>query len=148
MKMEPGELNHLVCRVSREHYRRSFTELAKYGVTQGQPRILRYLRENDGCIQRDLSEHCHLEPATVTNVLSGMEKAGFVIRRSSPEDRRIQRVFLTPEGESALRQVDKAHLEIERECFEGFTPEEKEQAAVYLGRMADNIRKAEDSSRA
>ena len=54
----------------KTHFRRSRVEFGKIGITKGQPRILDYLSENDGCIQREIAKHCHIEPATVFSKVS------------------------------------------------------------------------------
>ena len=138
-----GELHRLLAEVSRANCRRSFAQFSQCGITQGQPRILNFLSQHDGCIQRDLGDQCRLEPATVTNILSGMEKAGFVERRTEPGDRRVLRVFLTSKGRAAQRQVERVNIALEEECFTGFTDEEKSRAADMLRRMVDNLDRAE-----
>ncbi|MDD4797356.1 MAG: MarR family transcriptional regulator, partial [Eubacteriales bacterium] len=67
-------------------------------ISPGQPRILRYLDSHDGCIQRDLAVHCHLEPASVTSVLGTMENKGYIVRTPVENDKRAQRVWLTEKG--------------------------------------------------
>jgi DNA-binding MarR family transcriptional regulator len=141
--MQPGELNRLLGRIARVHYRRSFAEFSKFGITQGQPRILNYLVRDDGCIQRDLCDHCHLEPATVTKLMANMEKAELIERRNEPGNRRNLYVFLTSKGRAAQRCVARVHILIEGECFAGFSDTEKEQAALFLQRISDNLIKAE-----
>ncbi|HYH03545.1 MAG TPA: MarR family transcriptional regulator [Bacillota bacterium] len=141
--MDQGDLNRLLARVSRVHYRRSFAEFAKFGITQGQPRILNFLVRNDGCIQRELCDSCHLEPATVTKLMANMEKAGLIERRNEPGNRKNLCVFLTAKGREAQQCVERVHAQIEQECFAGFSVAEKEQAAQLLQRIGDNLIKAE-----
>ncbi len=143
-EMEKGNLNILLGRVRRLHFRCCYTELTKIGVTRGQPRILRYLKFHDGCIQRELCENCHLEPATVTNILGKMERDGFIRRCHQPGSRRNMQVFLLPKGEARLCDVDKVHRHLEKEIFKGFTPEEKRQMAEFMERMIGTMEKAEE----
>jgi DNA-binding MarR family transcriptional regulator len=142
--MEPGELNRLLIQISRIHYRRSFAELSKFEITQGQPGILNYLVRHDGCIQREFCDNCHLEPATVTHIMANMEKNGLIERRSEPGNRRNLYVYLTEQGREAQRQVKQVQLAIEKECFQGFSDAEQEQAAVILQRIVDNLIQAEE----
>ena len=44
------------------------------GLTPGQPKILDYLLHHDGAIQKDIAMFCHIEPASLTSILNGMEK--------------------------------------------------------------------------
>ena len=47
------------------------------GLTPGQPKILDYLLHHDGAIQKDIAMFCHIEPASLTSILNGMEKKGY-----------------------------------------------------------------------
>ena len=46
------------------------------GLTPGQPKILDYLLHHDGAIQKEIAMFCHIEPASLTTILNGMEKKG------------------------------------------------------------------------
>lgn len=142
--MEPGELNQLLGKFSRLHSRRSFAEFSKIGITQGEPRILRYLSSNEGCIQRELCDKCHLEPATVTNIMSKMERESLIKRQYEPGSRRNLQVFLTSKGRESLQTVEQVHRIIGEECFLGFTSEEKEQAKLLMERICNNLMKGEE----
>lgn len=141
-----GEFHRLLAKVFRLHGKTVFGRLAPYGITQGQPRLLHYLLAHDGAIQRDISADNDLEPATVSNILSVMEKAGFVRRESDPADRRIARIFITAKGRKAYDRAEEAFREEEAACFAGFTREEKGEFMSYLGRIYDGL-KAEGAVR-
>lgn len=49
------------------------------GLTPGQPKILDYLLHHDGAIQKDIAIFCHIEPASLTVILNGMESKGYTI---------------------------------------------------------------------
>lgn len=137
--METGELNLLLVKLSRLHYRRSYAAFSKQGITRGQPRILRYLKTHEGCIQRELSDNCLLEPATVTTILDKMARKGLVERRYEPGSHRNMQVFLTEKGRESLLLVEQVYKQLEEECFNGFSPEEIELAAGFLERICHNM---------
>jgi len=137
------DLRSLLRGVSKSHHHRAHTYLIKEGITQGQPRILDYLWEHDGSIQREIAESCHLEPATITSIIFNMEKAGMVERRQNPADRRVVCVWLTNKGREARKTTKKIFDMIEKESFEGFQEQEIKQMKDLLKRMLDNIRNAE-----
>lgn len=138
--IKDGEFHRLLAKSHRLHHKRSFTDLAKIGITHGQPRILHYLSDHDGCIQRDIAANFDLEPATITDILALMEKAGLVKRKNDPDDRRVLRVFLTKKGASIHTEVEAIFLGVEKECFRGFSKEEKQQALHFLERVYDNMK--------
>ena len=135
-----GEFHRLLAKVFRLHGKTVFGRLAPYGITQGQPRLLHYLLAHDGSSQRDISADNDLEPATVSNILSVMEKAGLVRRESDADDRRITRVFITAKGRKAYDRAEAAFRAVEDSCFSGFSPEEKAAFMDSLERIYDRLR--------
>ncbi|MFQ7549940.1 MAG: MarR family transcriptional regulator [Blautia marasmi] len=47
-----------------------------------------YLREHDGSNQKAIAAACHIEPASLTSVLGGMEQKGLIERKSLNGNRR------------------------------------------------------------
>lgn len=70
------------------------------GLTPGQPKILDYLLHHDGAIQKDIAIFCHIEPASLTVILNGMESKGYIERKTVGNDRRSLHVYLTETGKS------------------------------------------------
>lgn len=141
--MKPGELNILLMRVSRLHRRRVQSEVSKIGLSAGQPRILEYLSKNDGCIQRKLSHDLKLEPATVTSVLSCMEKRGLICRQPVDHDKRALSVWLSALGREKDRETKELFIKLEKECFRGFSAGELETAADIMKKMYHNMLEGE-----
>ena len=50
--------------------------MAELGLAPGQPKVLLYLAGHDGCMQKDVAEHCDIEPATTSRVLDTLENNG------------------------------------------------------------------------
>lgn len=134
-------LHMTLIRLSRTHHRRTHAEFSKIGITQGQPKILDFLSINDGCIQREIAYNCNIEAATVTSILSIMEKAELIYRNQDPKDKRVLKVFLTDKGRLAQKEVEKIFNLIDMECFEGFSEEEKDQTIKNLNRLYENMLK-------
>jgi len=78
-------------------------EFSKVGITEGQPKILDLLSVDDGCIQREITNNCNIEPATVTSLLCIMEKTELIYRKQDPKDKRVLKVFLTEKGKMAQK---------------------------------------------
>lgn len=142
--MLKGELNRLLGRLSRLHMRLSYTEFSKIGITQGQPRILRFLKSHDGSIQREICDYCHMKPATVTEVLEKMEEKKLIERKFEPGSRRNLQVFLTSLGHEYLINAEQVDALLEEICFQGFAPEEKEETLHCFERIYLNLIKADE----
>lgn len=146
--MQPGDLNRLFIATSHQHFRRTHTRFAEYGLGEGQPRILWQLSREDGISQAELARRCNLESPTITVALCRMEKSGFVQRANDEQDLRVTRVQLTKAGRRMHQTIESLHLEIEEECLAGFTAEEKESLRAMLERMRLNMKQAEETGRA
>jgi DNA-binding MarR family transcriptional regulator len=133
------QLHRIIIRLAKAHRRAVHGEFCKVGLSEGQPKILDFLIENDGCIQRDIADNCRIEPATVSSILTIMEKKELIYRNQNPSNRRILNVFLTNKGIEAQKQVEKIFCDLDEICFKGFTEEEKIEAIKLLLRIKDNI---------
>lgn len=137
--MDTQELGLALLKVCRTHRKLSFSKFRESGISHGQPPILKYLHDNNGCIQSELSKVCHLEPATITSNLTIMERDGLVERRPNPSDRRVWQIFLTQKGGEAYEALMKTEECIIEECFVGFSEDEREAAAEMLNRLYHNM---------
>lgn len=109
------------------------------GISRGQPRVLDYLIEHDGCIQREIAACFNFNPASVSSVLSTMERDGYIERRAPKGDRRAQQVFLTPLGREKQQTVQSIHERTDEVCFDGFSAEELELFESMLERVMQNL---------
>lgn len=110
------------------------------GLTLGQPKVLDYLLTHDGAIQREIAEACHIEPATITALLAGMEKKGLIVRQNQPGNRRSLFVYLTQNGKKMAMEVDRAFQCIEKQALTGFDQEEAAALADFLARVNENMK--------
>ncbi len=133
------ELNLMLIKVGAKHKRRSAYEFMKRNLSSGQPRMLNFLFEHDGCIQREIASACHLEPASVTSVLNSMERAGLIERKPVEEDKRAFRVWLTKKGKENKKIVDEIFESMANECFKGFSEEERQLCGNFLNRIFENM---------
>ena len=81
----------------RRFIRPYFIELG-LTVGQGQPHILKELREHGAMNQKELSDACLIEVTTMSRTIDRLEKMGLVKRESNPACRRSWTIALTEEG--------------------------------------------------
>ncbi len=108
-------------------------------LTPGQPKILDYLLYHDGTVQKEIASACHIEPATMTTVLFGMEKKGFILRKNLNGNRRSIYIYLTDKGRSFAKQVESKFKIMEEKALLDFSKDEKEILTAFLMRMSKNI---------
>jgi DNA-binding MarR family transcriptional regulator len=112
---------------------------------RGQPPVLFALWEREGATHGELATRLHVKPATITKMITRMERAGFVERRSDPEDQRVSRVYLTDTGRSIRDRVEQVWRKIEEETFAGFSAEERNLLQRFFLQMRENLKRVVDA---
>ena len=116
-----------------------FTSIKDTDLSLGQPKILDYLISHDGTVQKDIAAACHIEQASLTSVLNGMEKKGLIVRKTRGENRRSLYVYLTEKGAELAERIATEFENIEKKALNGFSDEEKELLIKLLSEMYKNI---------
>ena len=109
------------------------------GLTIGQPKVLDYLAGHDGASQKEIAEGCHIEPASLTSLLSRMEEQQMIQRRMLNGNRRTLHVFLTPRGQQLLQTVQTAFAQLEDRAFAGLSPGQQEDFLRVLRLISENL---------
>jgi len=136
---DKSKLGYRLFLVSRAHHNQAFRMFGEIGLFRGQPQVLFKLGDHEGRTQSELAEKLELTPATLTNLLTRMEHAGLIERRSDPVDCRCTRIFLTEAGRIKLSQAVEQTQKMDEAAFAGFTPEEQELLNQYLERVHQNL---------
>lgn len=109
------------------------------GLTLGQPKVLDYLKEHEGCTQKELAAGCHIEAASLTALLTPMENKGMIERRSLNGNRRTFHIYLTESGRELQKQVDEEFFKLEEIVFKGFSEEEQKELMLLFQKVYDNL---------
>jgi DNA-binding MarR family transcriptional regulator len=123
--------------------------LGKLGLSYGRFMILCLLsRENLPVPVCKLAEMAGVTTPTVSAVLSGMVRDGLVRREESPEDRRVVRIGLTPEGQKVLDDVLPSLFLAQSDVMSGLNQDELKALITLLSKVRLNAGHcAEESSK-
>ena len=135
----PPAISHLLIQICRSHRYNAEIALNALGLHTGQEMILFQLWEEEGITQSKIAENLCIEAPTVTKMLQRLEKAGFVERRQDPEDGRISRVYLTPEGKSLQIPVEQVWQKLEEQTITGLSDMEQALLQRLLLQIQDNL---------
>lgn len=80
-------------------------ETQNLDVTPVQYAILQMVYNQPGTDQRTLASNIALDTSTTAGVVDRLESRGLLLRKASPEDRRVRLLTLTLEGEQFLASV-------------------------------------------
>lgn len=78
---------------------------ANLDITPEQWVILFRLHQRQGQSQSELGDRSVKDKTTITRLLDRLEHKGLAERRRDPNDRRTQRLYLTPKGEVTLAEL-------------------------------------------
>ena len=125
------------------------TSVKDTGLTSGQPKVLDYLKNHNGAVQKDIAAGCHIEPASLTAILNGMKTKGLIERRLCPDNHRFYNVYLTETGRLYVGRLENEFDTIESYALQNFSEADKEQLIEYLSRIYNtmlNYKGKEDKS--
>lgn len=104
---------------------------------KGQGRILSILKMKPEMSQKELSYLLEMRPQSLGELLSKLEKKGYISRTPSETDRRVMNIKLTKEGEEAVEASDQ-EFSFDK-VFECLNEDEQQNLSNYLGRILDTL---------
>ena len=108
-------------------------------VGQGQPRILKELREGGAMSQRELADACLMDVTTMSRTIDRMSKENLLKREPNPASRRSWNVTLTECGKEKADEVINIFKHVDDVIYHGFTQEELELLANITSKVEDNL---------
>lgn len=116
-----------------------FSNIKHLGLTPGQPKILDYLQKHDGAIQKDIASGCYIEPASLSNILNGMEKNGLIVRKTNAENRRNMNIFMTEKGKSLCLIIQQEIEKMEKAALAGLSEADRRSLHQILKKTKENL---------
>lgn len=123
-----------------------FSMLKNSGLTLGQPKVLDYLKDHNGAGQKEIAAGCHVDPASITAILNGMEDKGLIQRRHLNGNRRSSHVFLTEKGMQMQQKVEQSFQQIEETAFAGIPEHTRQEFLQTFQHIYQNLQKEKEAS--
>jgi MarR family transcriptional repressor of mepA len=119
-------------------------KLIPYDITNQQARLLGdindRLRKDKQICQKDLEGIMNLRGSSITSLLQGLEKKGFIVRSSSNEDSRAKQLHITEKGTKLIDEMDKIFQTNESLLLQGMTEDEKKTYQRLLKISYENLK--------
>jgi MarR family 2-MHQ and catechol resistance regulon transcriptional repressor len=109
--------------------------LASLEMTPPQLAVLEALLHLGPMSQGELGRKLLRSNPNMTALLDNLERNGWVARERGPEDRRVVRVSLTPEGQRVIEKVFPAHAAHIAALMGALTAEEQEQLGALCKKL-------------
>ena len=114
-------------------------EFSKFNIGSGQYMYLIHLYKNDGLSQEELTEILNIDKGTTAKSIKKLETEGFVMRVKDKNDKRINRVYLTPKALEIKDEFLSSINAWENTLTSNLSYAEKEQALTLLKKITYNI---------
>jgi DNA-binding MarR family transcriptional regulator len=131
----PAQATVLIARLARVVRQRFEHALTPLGLRQRHVVALSYLRGHGPTAQQVLAERLCMDASSTVGLLNELEDEELVVRRRDRSDRRRALIQLSPKGERALRDVDRALQAVEEEILVGLDGGERELLHGLLARL-------------
>ena len=114
-------------------------DLAPLEISASQYVILSVLAQR-GCVDStaQLCKDLSYDAGAMTRMIDRLEAKGLISRSRCPNDRRLVKIELTPEGLQALPKLRECSVRVLNRFLRGFTEVEARQLEGYLARMLQN----------
>jgi DNA-binding MarR family transcriptional regulator len=110
-------------------------DLSAHGTTLAQYDVLITLCHGDGITQQELAERLLVTKANVVGLIDRVSAAGWVERRPDPEDRRVNRLYLTDAGRKLAGEAQPGQYALVKKIFGRLTEAELRQMHALVGRL-------------
>ncbi len=112
------------------------------GSTRAQWSVLTRLNRFEGVKQSELAEMLDLQPITLTRLLDRLCAGGLIERRVDPNDRRANRLHLTPAARPLLARLGQLGEELMATALAGVDRAAVERTIAALATVKENLRHA------
>ncbi len=114
----------------------------QFGISRAQWTVLGRLDRSEGLKQSELAELLDLQPISLTRLLDRLAKNGLIERRPDPNDRRANRLYLTPAARPLLEQLALLGEDVMQIVLQDIDEVAHEQLLRDLTMMKSNLRAA------
>ena len=111
-------------------------ELAPYGINRTQFGLLKVLEAAGPGSQQVLSGYLSMPPSRIVALVDDLEDQGFVARKRSSSDRRVNEIRLTREGRTVLARANKTAVRWQDQLLVDLSEPERTQLFELLRRVA------------
>lgn len=104
-------------------------------LSLAQVAVLQFIAERNQSTPSEVAQFTGLTAGTITSLLDGLEREGYVRRSRSTQDRRVVHVSVTERAAAFLAEAaDEAQQEFAR-MFQDWTVHDMRQFTAYLDRL-------------
>lgn len=133
---EQEDSNTLLIKLAFINIRREIeAALRPLGMTPQQSQSLYLLAMKPGAMNADMEKLLYIDKSSVTSIINGMVKRGWVVRREHDQDARMKRIFLTEQGLEMHQLSTRAVQQAKDKSNQLLTKEETAALQILLRKI-------------
>ena len=128
-------------KISEKLEKKANENLGKRELTFSQGKVLWYLRKNSEktVTLSDVAKFLDCTHATVSGLVSRLEKKGYLRIETDQSDHRAKNLFLTEKEMTKFRAMQEHRKQMEETLLQGFEEKERNELLSYLQRVYENL---------
>jgi DNA-binding MarR family transcriptional regulator len=138
--LPPNALGFKMRAVTQLMLRKLGNAFAPFDITPYQWLVLSCLWQEDGLSVSEVTSRLIQVGGTMTGILQGMEKAQLIVRQTTPEDRRIARLWLTEKGQALNETLLPIARNARKDIFDSLTESEQSQLSSLLDKLLEKLK--------
>lgn len=115
-----------------------------YGIRSMHQDYLRIISDEPGISQDGIARKVYTDKANVARQIACLEKQDLLLRKTSEEDARFFKIYLTEKGKKIHKQTEKDLIVFNRKLINGINEEDIRTFNEILNRMIKNIEDMEE----
>lgn len=114
-------------------------QLKDLNLNSDQARTIYYISNHPNSMQREIAHYLHRQEASVTNLLKGLVRRGYVIRTIPSENERTKLLSLTEDGQTVVTQIEIAFSRLNDEIESPLSDAEVAKFIEYMNKIQSII---------
>ena len=114
----------------------------QFGISRAQWAVLVRLARTEGLKQNELAEMLDLQPISLTRLLDRLAANGLIERRPDPNDRRANRLYVTPAAHPLLEELAALGTDMMETVLDGLDDKASVRLLRDLAAIKNNLRAA------
>jgi DNA-binding MarR family transcriptional regulator len=110
-----------------------------YNININQAHILKYLYNNEGINQDELTKIMRSDKVTISKLLDGLVKEGYIEKRQNEKDKRVKNLYVTNKGKELKNEIHSNFKKITKILSKDLDEHDNEIVRKLLNKMMDNI---------
>ncbi len=137
------EVSRIMPDIMRDFLRRQTKEVTEGNISLPQVLILDALKDRPSMRMGELAKYLSVTMAAVTGIADKLVRARLASRGSSPDDRRIVNISITPKGRDIIKKHNQAKQKAFMEMFGHLSPGDRAKYLEILTKIHQHLKKDE-----